>query len=376
MDQAKGSPALRSGYRPHVQEVFIWSHRALTPEKRQVGFLREQVVPMKMQPLLPEGTTLETLRQQLLDWFATAARDLPWRRTRDPYRILVSEVMLQQTQVDRVLPKYAAFLEAFPTLDALANAPTAEVIKCWAGLGYNRRAVNLQRTARTVLQEHYGRFPTDVTVLRRLPGIGPYTAGAVACFAFEQDVAFMDTNIRRVLRRCLVGPEESSPATSDRELLDLAQALLPPGQGWHWNQAIMELGALICTAASPACWRCPLREHCRAFAAWRSADEQAFATAVPGSFAYPLELGGRPVRRVAEKREESYIGSRRYYRGRIVEALRALAPGAALSLQQLGVQVRDDYAAEHLPWLHDLVTSLARDGLIEVTDDMIRLPQT
>ncbi|MCG8353870.1 MAG: A/G-specific adenine glycosylase [Chloroflexales bacterium] len=331
---------------------------------------------MKIQPMLVEGTALATFRQRLLDWFATAARDLPWRRTRDPYHILVSEVMLQQTQVDRVLPKYAAFLEAFPTLDALANASTAEVIKCWAGLGYNRRAVNLQRTARAVLQEHSGRFPCDVAVLRRLPGIGPYTAGAVACFAFGQDVAFMDTNIRRVLRRCLVGPEESGSAVHDRELLDLAQSLVPPGQGWRWNQAIMELGALICTATSPACWRCPVREHCRAFAAWRSADEQVFTTDVTGSFAYPLNLGVRPTRRVAEKREETYIGSRRYYRGRIVDVLRALHPGAALSLQQLGSQVRDDYAADHLPWLRDLVAGLARDGLIEVDDDMIRLPQT
>lgn len=137
------------------------------------------------------------LQTALLTWFAENARDLPWRRTRDPYRVLVSEVMLQQTQVDRVIPKYEAFLAAFPTVEALAAAPTAEVIRLWAGLGYNRRAVNLQRAARAVVEERGGLFPHEVEELLRLPGIGPYTAGAVACFAFEQDVAFVDTNIRR-----------------------------------------------------------------------------------------------------------------------------------------------------------------------------------
>ena len=153
---------------------------------------------------------LAEMRVALLDWFAVFGRDLPWRRTRDPYRIMVSEIMLQQTQVDRVIPKYHAFLEAFPTLEALAAAPTAEVIRAWSGLGYNRRAVNMQRAARAVLDEHGGQFPRDFAALLRLPGIGPYTAGAIACFAFEQDVAFIDTNIRRVVQRLFVGPADLS----------------------------------------------------------------------------------------------------------------------------------------------------------------------
>src|SRR5581483_4865161 len=152
------------------------------------------------------------IQAALLEWFAAAGRDLPWRHTRDPYRIMVSEIMLQQTQVDRVIPKYHAFLAAFPTLEALAAAPTAEVIRAWSGLGYNRRAVNMQRTARAVLEEHGGQFPRDLPALLRLPGIGPYTAGAIACFAFEQDVGFMDTNIRRVVQRLFVGPEEAGLA--------------------------------------------------------------------------------------------------------------------------------------------------------------------
>src|SRR5688572_16659581 len=146
-----------------------------------------------------DGRRIAFVRAGLLAWFSANRRDLPWRHTRDPYRILISEVMLQQTQVDRVIPYYERFLERFPTVQALAEAPVSEVIRLWAGLGYNRRAVNLQRTAQAVINEYGGRFPDDVEALKRLPGIGPYTAGAIACFAFEQDAAFIDTNMRRVI---------------------------------------------------------------------------------------------------------------------------------------------------------------------------------
>lgn len=227
---------------------------------------------------VPHGpAALAAIQAALLSWFDQHARDLPWRRTRDPYRIMVSEVMLQQTQVDRVVPKYAAFLEAFPTLEALARAPTADVIRAWAGLGYNRRAVNMQRAAQVILNEYAGSFPRDVAALRRLPGVGPYTAGAIACFAFEQDVAFIDTNIRRVLQRVFAGPDDG--AATDAQLLAIAERVLPPGRSWAWNQALMELGALICTGAAPACWRCPLHQQCAAYAAWRTADEQVFERA-------------------------------------------------------------------------------------------------
>lgn len=321
---------------------------------------------------LPASHDLTLLQQRLIDWFAGAARDLPWRHTRDPYRILVAETMLQQTQVDRVLPRYTAFLEVFPTLEKLAHAPTAAVIQMWAGLGYNRRAVHLQRTARVVLSEHGGIFPNDVALLQQLPGIGPYTAGAIACFAFEQDVAFMDTNIRRVLRRIMVGPDSADQLPGDRQLLPLAQALIPPGQGWTWNQAVMELGALICTAAAPACHRCPLRMHCRAYAAWRNADEHIFSDSAEGiDYATTLR---RTARRVAEQRSDAFVGSNRYYRGRLIAALRELAPGATLSLPQLGAHIRADYTADHAAWLQALLDGLARDGLVELVDDGVRLP--
>lgn len=312
-----------------------------------------------------------------MSWYAESARDLPWRHTRDPYMVLVSEVMLQQTQVERVVPKYLAFLAAFPTLAALAAAPTAEVIRLWSGLGYNRRAVNLQRAARAVVEEHGGVFPREVAALRRLPGIGPYTAGAVACFAFEQDVAFIDTNIRRVLRRALVGPDGAPPEPTERELLALGQALVPAGQGWTWNQALMELGALVCTAAAPACRRCPLREGCRAYAAWVAADEDlvlAMGRAADGG-----RQAARGQRIIAERKpgykpEGPYQGSRRWYRGRLVEALRALPHGEARPLAELGPSVKPDFAPDELPWLRELAAGLARDGLLALEGDAARLP--
>ncbi|GAB4216235.1 MAG: A/G-specific adenine glycosylase [Roseiflexaceae bacterium] len=316
--------------------------------------------------VLPAGTPLPdlaTVQTLLREWFASHGRDLPWRHTRHPYRVLVSEIMLQQTQVDRVIPKYLAFLEQFPTVEALARAPTAEVIRAWAGLGYNRRAVNLQRTAQAVVDQYDGNFPQDVAELRRLPGIGPYTSGAVACFAFEQDVAFMDTNIRRVVQRLFAGPE---PAP-DAQLQALAEAAVPAGHGWEWNQAIMELGALICTASAPACWRCPLREHCRDYAARRQADEQSLLAA-------PAPAAPRPLKRVAERREAPFVGSNRYYRGRIVDALRQEPPHAPLALAELGRRIKPDFGEADLPWLRGLVEALARDGLIAVEGEAARLP--
>ena len=204
---------------------------------------------------------LARIREGLLSWFKENARDLPWRRTRDPYAILVSEVMLQQTQVDRVLPYYTRFLERFPTVQALAAGPTADVIRIWSGLGYNRRAVNLQRAARAVVDEQGGAFPEDPADLKKLPGIGAYTAGAIAAFAYERDVAFLDTNMRRVISRVIVGTE-SAP---ESDAIESATALLPPGHGWIWNQALIEFGALQCTARRPACVICPLRDECAAY---------------------------------------------------------------------------------------------------------------
>lgn len=331
-------------------------------------------------------TYRNAMNSQLIAWFQTHGRDLPWRKTRNPYHILVAEIMLQQTQVDRVVPYYHTFLKAYPKLANLAQAPKADVIRYWAGLGYNRRAVYLQRAAQAIVAEHDGVFPQDVPTLRKLPGIGPYTAGAIACFAFEQDVAFLDTNMRRVVRRCFVGSEEGTPATHERVLLQLAEQFVPEGQGWFWNQALIELGALICTASSPQCYSCPLQNGCRAYdeaktaqlllnmpkdsATTDGADTPQQATVM----LYPTaDQRKRPIRRAAEKRE-SFIGSNRYYRGRVVDMLRALPDGATLSLEHIGAQIKEDYTENDAEWLRSLIARLANDGLVEWVEDEVRLP--
>lgn len=257
--------------------------------------------------------------------------------------------MLQQTQVDRVIPYYERFLDAFPTAAALADAPVSMVITLWAGLGYNRRAVNLQRTAQAVMERYGGEFPRDPEELLQLPGIGPYTAGAIACFAFEEAVAFLDTNMKRVVHRLVAGPDLPKPVLSDRQLLAYASQLLPPEDAWRWNQALIEFGALHCTARKPACVICPLQSACAAFPAI-----QSVIAALP--------TGTR------KKNEAPFSGSNRYFRGRVVDSLRELE-GAAIGLGALGPLVREDYAPEHSEWLMHLVRGLERDGLAKVAED-------
>jgi A/G-specific adenine glycosylase len=296
----------------------------------------------------PQRDRLERIRDGLLGWFKENARELPWRRTRDPYAILVSEVMLQQTQVDRVLPYFRRFLERFPTVEALAAAPTADVIRIWSGLGYNRRAVNLQRAARTVVDELGGSFPDDPADLRKLPGIGAYTAGAIAAFAHERDVVFLDTNMRRVISRVIFGNESAR----ESEAIEAANALLPPGHGWTWNQALIEFGALQCTARRPACIICPLRDECAAYPTMQVA----------------LQLKST---RSNQAKTEPFESSTRFYRGRIVEALRALPEDEpeGIPLPELGLRVRDGFTSENMPWLRELVDGLQRDGLALVAED-------
>ena len=208
------------------------------------------------------------LRAAVLRWFDASARSMPWRGVTDPYAILVAEVMLQQTQVDRVRPAYLAFLDRFPTLQSLADAPRAQVIRAWAGLGYNRRAVNLQRAAQAAVTRFGGRLPDDPASLRSLPGVGEYTTAAVACFAHNAQVPVVDTNVRRVLGRFFFGQDWARQ--SDRDLRALAEAALPAGMAWRWNQALMDLGATLCPARAPKCSACPLESQCQAAAHFKS----------------------------------------------------------------------------------------------------------
>jgi A/G-specific adenine glycosylase len=197
-------------------------------------------------------------RRRLLRWFRRHGRDLPWRRTRDPYRVIVSEFMLQQTQVSRVEAYYHRFLERYPTLDALAAAETAMVRESWSGLGYYRRAANLHRLAQEVVRDHAGVIPRDPDLLSRLPGVGRYTAGAVASFAYERPTPAVDTNVARVIRRVF------GARHSDRRVWEVAAAIMPRRgrAAWAFNQAIMELGALVCTARVARCGACPVRPAC------------------------------------------------------------------------------------------------------------------
>jgi A/G-specific adenine glycosylase len=187
-----------------------------------------------------------------------------------------------------------------------------------------------------------------VEALKRLPGIGPYTAGAIACFAFEQDAAFIDTNMRRVIHRLIAGPELPEPALSDRRIVELAEELVPPGQGWTWNQALIEFGALQCTARKPACVICPLQRTCAAYPDILSSIAN-------------LPKGTRL------KQEGTWEGSSRYYRGRAVHALRAASHG--LSLEELGAHLRPEFTPSDVPWLVDLVRGLERDGLAAVAEE-------
>jgi A/G-specific adenine glycosylase len=205
------------------------------------------------------------LAKRLLDWYARHQRALPWRGTSDPYRIWVSEIMLQQTQVETVRPYYARWLEQFPTVEALAAAAQQAVLAAWEGLGYYSRARNLHRAAQVVATEHGGALPRSVEGLRALPGIGRYTAAAIASIAFGVDAAVLDGNVKRVLARVYDVREDVKSPAGEARLWALAESLVPPGKAGDYNQALMDLGATICTPRAPACLLCPLRELCEAF---------------------------------------------------------------------------------------------------------------
>lgn len=210
-------------------------------------------------------TRLAAFRRRLVTWFRRRGRPLPWRRTREAYPILVSEFMLQQTQVSRVLDYWPRFLRRYPSLESLARARSSQVREAWTGLGYYRRAANLHRLARVVVRDMDGRIPEDVESLRALPGVGSYTAGAVSCFAYERPAATVDTNVARVLARVFGSRRDREIGGSKKHLEKLAMELQPRAgkAAWNFNQALMELGALLCTARNPKCAACPVRGDCR-----------------------------------------------------------------------------------------------------------------
>lgn len=202
--------------------------------------------------------------QELLDWYEINKRDLPWRRHRDPYYIWVSEIMLQQTRVDTVIPYFHRFIERFPTIQSLADAPEDDVLKCWEGLGYYSRARNLQAAARQVTEQYDGVMPSGKDEVSGLKGIGPYTSGAIRSIAFNIPAAAVDGNVMRVLSRYFLIEEDIMKVKTRTKMEDLVLTLVPDGRASDFTQALMELGALICTPKSPKCLVCPVMEHCSA----------------------------------------------------------------------------------------------------------------
>jgi A/G-specific adenine glycosylase len=214
---------------------------------------------------VPTPADRRRFRARLLTWYRRHGRDLPWRRTADPYHILVSEVMLQQTQVDRVVPKYAEWLEKYPSLHALAEAPERDVSMTWYPLGYNVRPKRLQSIAREAVTRYGGRLPDDEKTLLSFKGIGEYTAGAIRSFAFGQRAAILDTNVARVLLRVFVGAGDPKAHAMKRHLWAVSEALVPMRHVFDFNQALMDFGALVCAAKKPKCLVCPMTKDCRAF---------------------------------------------------------------------------------------------------------------
>jgi A/G-specific adenine glycosylase len=309
----------------------------------------------------------------LLGWYRENARPLRIRSTRQPWPVLVAEVMAQQTQIARVDDAWAGFLERFPTPRALAEASPADVLRAWSGLGYNRRAVNLQRAAAVIVAEHGGRVPGRVEQLEGLPGVGPYTARAVAALAFAQPVAAVDTNVRRVMSRL------AGRVLTARQLQVAADQLVPRDDPATWTHASMELGATLCTSRAPACDACPVSRWC-ASAGRAGGVEGRVAVAADGGMlpSRPAPGNGMPPRRPAPDggmppgrpapRGPAFEHTTRWLRGRIVEQLRALDDGAWARLPDtIGTHGPEQIAAA--------TAALQQDGILEMrADGSVRLP--
>ena len=266
---------------------------------------------------------IKFFQKSIFTWWAIHKRDLPWRHTRDPYRIMVSEVMLQQTQVLRVIAKYAEFIEAFPTVNDLAHASPAQVLRVWKGMGYNRRALYLLRSAKAIVEIYHKKFPISENELIKLPGLGTYTARAILVFAYEQEVPLVDTNIRQIIIHFFFKDQQQKESVIE----DVARQLIPPGKSWQWHQALMDYGALAMTNA-----QCQMLNN--------------------------------------KKKTIPFRESNRFYRGRIIDRLREGEISEKKFLNELGKTY-----AKPIAFLHSIIDSLIKDGLIQRTSrGVLRLP--
>lgn len=282
--------------------------------------------------------TKHVFQKKILDWYTVNKRDLPWRATREPYSILISEIMSQQTQLPRVIPKYTAWIEKFPRVESLANAKVSDVLQYWSGLGYNRRALHLKKTAEVITKKYRGKFPQTESELRELPGIGKYTARAVLCFAFDHQIAVVDTNVRKVILTQIINPENSKltrteslsdgASNNDRKIdehfiEDLAEQLLPKGRAYEWNQALMDYAASV------------------------------------------LKKEKIPI-----PKQTKFIGSHRYFRGQI---LKQLLHKNRLSLEELGPLIKQDFNKNEIEWLQKILEELVREGFLVYKNDTFSL---
>lgn len=290
--------------------------------------------------------------EKILDWYAVNKRDLPWReKGLDSYKVVVVEIMLQQTQVPRVIEKYTEFLDLFPTIFDLAKASRESVIQAWSGLGYNRRALMLQQFAQEVVRLYDGKIPEVPEALIKLSGIGPYAAGSIASFAFNRSEPAIDVNVRRIYMRYFHGRDEGLPMSRDweKKLYTLVKKSIPEGKSCDLHNALMDFGSMVCLRDAPKCSECVLRKNCR--------------------FVVVYELKGEKALFVAEKKVERGMSENgrhipnRIFRGRIVEFVRK-NNGCEMTIEELGRIVKKDYVESEGEWLIVLLEKLVRDGLI------------
>jgi A/G-specific adenine glycosylase len=298
-------------------------------------------------------------RRAILSWYRAGGRPFPWRKTRDPYRVLVSEIMLQQTQADRVASLFPIFLSKYPTVDDLCDASRADVVRAWKGLGYNNRAVRLHSAVREIRSSYGGRVPSEIGELDSLPGIGKYTSHAVACFAYGRRTPLVDVNVRRVLSRMFRKMKDPAELLPEAVAWKTAGRILPR-DAYTWNQALMELGARICTARAPRCDGCPVRRYCASSAClrkYRTVNRRGKG----GGDGPPT---ARPTRRPPLPEPAHFGVPRRIWRGRIVEHLRG--SGKPVSLGALRRAVMPEGRNGSTRWLELVLDTLEKDGIVHI----------
>src|SRR3989338_3462527 len=303
----------------------------------------------------------EVFSQEILQWYAVHKRDLPWRKEGiDPYYEVVSEIMLQQTQVSRVVEKFAEFMARFPTLSDLAKASTAEVIQAWRGMGYNRRALLLHQFAQKVVEDYEEIIPFQPEALRKLPGIGPYTAGSIASFAFNKSEPAIDVNVRRIYLRFFQGKDQGLPMgqKEEKELYELVKKTIPEGKSSDFHNALMDFGSLVCLRDAPRCGECPLQKSCHFAPLYHTQKEKVL---------FVME----------RKREKGVYENERYipnriFRGRIVEFVRQ-NEGKSITVTEFGKAIKKDYVPKEQKWLLELCEKLQEEKLLRYSlrDDTI-----